>query len=136
MIEKIIKIFLGLMFIMVIIFCIRACTFQKEIYLKGKISSVYMHEPGNYSVISIDQDGKLHNITFPWDCFVPITIYTDIPPTEDMWFETRYYENEWLGYVNTENSFTNIHIKSVRNINGGGWNHGKFGHGQTHIINN
>ena len=102
---------------------------------EGKIVNVeriYWHEGCKYS-FTVPTEGSLgfHNESVPGLCTSDdVSIIPDVPVGEKMWV---YYVNTFsLG-----DRFLNkmeIHVHTLADINGGGWNHGKFGHGQTTVI--
>ena len=57
-------------------------------------------------------------------------IITDVSADKKMWVLTRgYYAGRDPVY-----EYVEIHIHAAKDVNGGGWNHGKFGSGQTNVI--
>jgi len=121
-------------------------------YEKGTCVAVYYHERGSYSLM-VEKDGKLEAIYLPCWWYVPISIFTDVAPNKDMWYEAQYeisksydrykealdfsiYPSDYVRDNQPKTSYIHIHIRSVKDIKGGGWNHGKFGCGQTHVLAN
>jgi hypothetical protein len=69
-------------------------------------------------------------------CYVPAKMVTDVAKNEPMWAEVGlFYESDRV----TPENWTNagnliIHLHTAKEINGGGWDHGKFGNGQTTVV--
>ena len=84
------------------------------------IKSISQHEVTYYSVIVADQKGGFESISLE-RC--KATFLIDIPPEKDMWVEETYVLSSAHGL---QNSHCVFHIHSLKEINGGGWNHGKF----------
>ena len=98
----------------------------EERHEKGNIVSVYMHEPGRYSVM-VERGNKLVPKYF---YNAKTEIIRDIPAGSNMWYESYYRATmNHTGY-----RWVKIHIRSVDDINTAGWNHEKFGSGMTHEI--
>lgn len=105
------------------------CT--KKFDNKIEVIRIFMHEPTRYSFIirdnssrelkikTVDMNGRREGIK----------IYADVATTENMWIR-HYGQNEFLSPI----EFLEIHIHGVYEIEGGGWNHGKFGRGTTTVI--
>lgn len=87
---------------------------------------IFMNESHRYTLLT---DGIPQEIDV--DTRTTIQFFYDVPENKPMYIiyikdcqgGTPYYTTLY------------IHIHSVRDINGGGWNHGKFGHGKTTVIN-
>ena len=83
------------------------------------IVRVFMHEPGDYSVL-VNNNGELVSKTFA----CKIRLIRDVPYDEPMYYEGERNRDGYFLRVE-------IHVHSEKDINGAGWNHGKFGSGQT-----
>jgi len=121
---------------MVVLLVVGAALFYRDITAftlpenkKMNVDRIYMHEPGRYSVmiktgpkgeeleiIELRADRKIH-------------IIADVPSQDPCWV---YFEREKTMKQSWEKIW--IHVHSPQDIQGGGWNHGKFGKGQTVII--
>ena len=110
----------------------RITTEQREII------AIYMHDPGKYSVLYRAEDHSLVNLYFnmvwvnnqtPPD----MKLIDDVPQGSNMWYLASLREGgmNMEGYVKVH-----IHIHSSTDVNAGGWNHGKGGHGQTTVLEN
>ena len=61
-------------------------------------------------------------------------LFTDVSKNQKMWarlVKNKSHKNDRDG----EFYYLEIHVRSVTDIEGGGWDHGKFGSGSTHVIN-
>jgi hypothetical protein len=94
------------------------------------IVKVMMHEPGSYSLIS--QENEKPELTpFVFESY-DIHLLADVPEGKPMYAELSEQNGEREKYWKT----ATIHIHSHRDINGAGWNHGKFGKGTTTEVEN
>lgn len=93
------------------------------------IVRVFMHEPGRYSfLIQLSNSSVVTMRTFLlYNCETKFIM--DVPKNEKMW---AYIKRESDPRV--FRTFIDVHIHSVRDVEGAGWNHGKFGKGQTYVI--
>ncbi|MFA6963092.1 MAG: hypothetical protein WC227_00015 [Patescibacteria group bacterium] len=85
---------------------------------------VLMHEPNYFSLYTEQTDSKILGYQEFSDCSFT-EIIADVPPGEKMWAlktEIKGTPTKWL---------LQIHIHSPKDINGAGWDHGKYGRGQT-----
>jgi len=100
---------------------------------------VFWHEHSSYSVMFKDPvTGGLHMRSFPKNICLRsgsagIAIHDDIPLGEKMWVYAKI-KREDFGDISPCIESLDIHIHSERNIEGGGWSHGKFGSGQTAVL--
>jgi len=107
---------------------------QEEIH---DIATIYMHELSSYTVVV--REGEVER---PISLYlVPLTlqemqdairIVRDVEKGDSPWLE-YYYEMKGSSAVKNIHSIT-FHLSPEYNIQGGGWNHGKFGQGQTLIL--
>ena len=90
---------------------------------------IFMHEPGRYSfMIQLSDSDVVTMRTFRlFNCETRFIL--DVPQDEKMW---AYIQEKGKGPE--YRTFVDLHIHSVRDMEGAGWDHGKFGRGQTHII--
>lgn len=112
-----------------------SCFETKILQDKIKVDDVWYHEPGNYSVGSYDANGKYTTVSAN-TCGnrVDTVVIRDLPPGTKMYYEYKLTHSSFSGCKNAEGDFKTIHITKDYNLEGGGWNHGKFGHGQTYRI--
>jgi len=61
-----------------------------------------------------------------------IKVIADVPNGQPMWVKINWAKAPWGKIIRTTG--TEIHIHSGKDINGAGWNHDKFGSGQTSTI--
>ena len=115
------------------------CFFQPERIEEEKIDNVvrvFWHEGNNFSVmVKPSGTNRLKLIRFPeyhCDTDAPgVRIFTDVESDKPMWVSSKVGFGgsvKWCVY------FVDIHIHSEKDVDGGGWNHGKFGSGQTSVI--
>lgn len=92
------------------------------------VKKVFMHENGVYSVfVPSEKGGYIQKGLVKCEA----TFFEDVPPEEDMRAEEVFDRSYWHGF---QNSYCTFHIHSLKEIGGGGWDHGKSGHGQTNVI--
>lgn len=99
---------------------------------------VLMHDPNDYTLM-VQDPGSTHvrqrrfyaateyNKSFCRGAGL-MEIYTDVLPEEDVWAVYKHIEGS------TQGCLTELHLHSPQEIQGGGWNHGKFGSGQTNVL--
>ncbi len=100
---------------------------------------VFWHERGRYS-FHIQKDSSSEIEVYPADSGT-IKIIADVPTDQKMWMYVRgYSDGGWscTGYNGEHHGrcygVFEIHVHSEQDIEGGGWNHGKFGSGNTVVI--
>lgn len=104
------------------------------------VVAVVLHEPGRYSVITENPTTKLEGSWGETTSSTHVELYADIPTDEYGWAEyrTRSYR-PWLRresyHIPNAPETLIVHYHGVSDLRGGGWNHGKFGSGQTRIFN-
>ena len=97
------------------------------------VVAVYMHEVDHYSVAVADSNSassrvEIAYLSGQYNSRGRVKIFRDVPAGKMMWVR-RVRLNDMDSHVELE-----IHIHSTADIQGGGWNHGKFGSGQTVVI--
>lgn len=127
------------MFIVLIIYSFLVAVFSKNSIFRSEveqgkfsIEDVWYHEPGNYSVGFYDDDGKYTTVSAnrcQYD--VETIVIKDLPPNATMYYEYRLTTSSFHGCKGEPTDFKIIHMTKDYQLKGGGWNHGKFGHGQT-----
>lgn len=90
---------------------------------------VFMHQPHEYTFM-IEKDGTAELETHHFR-YAKIRLVADVPAEDQMWALVREVE-ERGGYKFVEEIV--IHIHSPKDINGAGWDRGKSGSGQTHVV--
>jgi hypothetical protein len=144
--------FVGLLFGFLTIFlagCATTATEKVEPTVVSGISRVFMHEPGNFTFLVEHIDtkklGQLRVSTYG----NYVTIVEDL--SEDQPISVVYSCSKYTGQSDEKSyqcrtvpsNFSNwnvragrltIHLHSAKEIDGAGWNHGKFGRGQTVVV--
>lgn len=113
--------------IVCLIFC--GCMSEK-VFTDEKVENVtriFMHERGHYTFFSENPDSP--EIIINTVGTFPEKIFKDVPKDKPMWYRYRMYRRNGEMHYEFE-----IHIRSVKDIEGAGWDHGKFGKGQTTVI--
>ena len=90
---------------------------------KTEITALYMHSVNRYSVAV--KHGEIINIKRMQDD-APVKIITDA--TDIMWYTCDYTYDTWSG---SRTGSCSVHVFSTDDINGAGWDRGKFGSGTT-----
>lgn len=85
---------------------------------------VFMHKEDDYTLVIQEDNSSI--IRFERLYHMNTKIYADVPSNEKMW-ATYTITNHGSGKGE-------LHIHSVKEINGAGWNNGKFGSGTTEVI--
>lgn len=95
-----------------------------------ELQQVMEHESDHYSVKYKAENNELITIDFGRLSSegVSLRIIADVPEGESIWalLNRAKTPRGVIHYFGGE-----IHVHSGKDINGGGWNHGKFGRGQT-----
>ncbi|MEK9151799.1 MAG: hypothetical protein AAB692_00360 [Patescibacteria group bacterium] len=113
---------------------------KRELRRIDNIVRVFMHGPNSYSFLihfSDSADGHPIFDTVSFQHFSPghllffdsIVIVADVAPEDDMWAQSTFARVTSSCHYTAE-----IHVHAPADINGGGWNHGKFGSGQTTVV--
>ena len=102
------------------------------IRLTRQIQAVFYHEDGYYSVMWIDANHEVQTLSFreTRGNGNRVRLWADVAPTEPMRVDYDA-DRRWDGQLRET---VDIHIRSVDDLRGGAWNHGKFGHGQTERV--
>ena len=98
---------------------------EKLVRIDG-VDKIVMHEPHRYSFLV---DGKFQTYTI-WSGRADCVEFVKLIDGEKPWVEA-HYESKFLD--GWKCCWMIIHA-NPSNINGGGWDHGKFGKGQTVVI--
>lgn len=95
---------------------------------------IFMHERGHYTFFCREKGQSAIRI-YTFMCNVDKEsgekIVEDVPPDRACWVETSNPDPE-IGERFRRKLV--IHLHSVREVNGAGWDHGKFGYGQTTVL--
>jgi len=94
------------------------------------IVRVFMHEPGAYNFL-VSRNGILVPTENYRHSPQRVIIMPDVSREQFMWARVYYKEEEGYGFPQ---AYLEIHVHSEKDIEGGGWNHGKFGRGQTVVV--
>ena len=106
---------------------------QPAVVQKPKVESkiffdrIFLHETNHYSVFTVEEDKKVTVKSFR--SYIPygkITLFCDVEKGDRMWAE-EWKNGNWVDATLD----AAIHIHSLDDLNGAGWNHGKFGNGMT-----
>ena len=111
--------------IIVILILISCCPNLDTSPYKVEFQRVFLNESNRFTFIV---DGIPYEVTLHYPH--PVKIFYDVPPDMSMYYKTEKYcsgGSEFYRYLY-------IHIHSTKDLNGGGWDHGKFGHGQTSVL--
>lgn len=96
---------------------------------------VYMHQPCQYTFdIQVPESKEISSRTFYNMCgnmSIPVRRIADVPANLPMWVKYTRWNR---GCVGTIDQNFEIHLHSVTDINGAGWDHGKGGYGTTTIV--
>ncbi|MDO8600308.1 MAG: hypothetical protein Q7R73_01645 [bacterium] len=99
-------------------------------YKIENVVRIFMHEPGHYTFFIKNEKtpGELEIKTIGVDRNL-VKIFTDLLPSKNPW--VRHYTGcspypSW--------GCLEIHIRNPQDVQGGGWNHGKFGRGTTVVV--
>lgn len=118
------------LFVLLILGC---STSRTEPVRIDNVSRVMMHERGRYTLMVEEPDGRISLRSFGGSpCFYPETVlFHDVPEGDPMW---ATYRTVSRSCENPCEELTELHVHSAEDINGAGWNHGKFGSGQTTVV--
>ena len=107
------------------------------------VQRIFMHEKGRYTaLVKNSNTNKIGRLAIVIYNDLNLMMFEDVPENEQIWIE--YY----CGYpdynckeIPANFSFWKIypekvimHLHSAKEINGAGWNHGKYGRGQSVVI--
>jgi len=115
-----------ILFIALLSVCfLAACSYEKEPVTVENVKRVFMHEEKHYSFLYASPNNPNELQGFTLREVIRVKIITDVSPEEDI----------WLKYTEFGSSYDlELHLHSAEDINGAGWNHGKFGSGQTVVV--
>ena len=118
--------------ILVIVVCIIECHkpegFDESEHMVY-VDRVFMGEPNDYTFITAHED-KTTTVWRVSSYFAEFKMFYDVPKNERMYVK---YKKEWKD-GGPKYKYVHIHIHEMKDVEGGGWNHGKFGSGRTQAI--
>lgn len=125
--------FLGWSLIIVAVwFCITLCQkpegFDEKEHIQY-VDRVFMGEPNDYTFIITHED-KSNTVWRVKSHFMHVEIFNDVPSHERMYVK---YKKVWK-QGEAIYQYIYIHIHDLKDVEGGGWDHGKFGQGRTQVI--
>lgn len=109
------------------------------------ITRVFMHEPGNFTFLVEHGDnkkvGQLRVDAHRDDTTIVVDLQEN--QTISVEYSCGKYRDQFYQCKSIPPNFSNwnvramkltIHLHSVKELDGAGWNHGKFGSGQTTVV--
>lgn len=114
-------------FLLVLLLLCVGCTEPVTTKRIDHIERILMHNSGSYTVFSKDPNTSKLREDFVKYC--KVDLIADLDKDKECYGTITYQpRNEWAetNYISAE-----FHIHSAKEINGAGWDHGKFGKGQT-----
>ena len=107
---------------------------QTELQRIDHVGRVFLHEYGRYTLLVEETGGTVIQWRFgnQFECNREPNLIADVPKNEPMWAE--YYVLLGGMWAADCEQLMSIHLHSAQDINGAGWNHGKFGSGQTTVV--
>ena len=140
------NIFVGFLFCFLTISLI-GCTYNGfgnvESTTVSGITRVFMHEPGYFTFLVEHGDSKKIGQLRVKTINDTTTIVEDLQENQTISIEYFSTQDPFLQSKSIPPDFSNwdvqamkltIHLHSVKEIDGAGWNHGKFGRGQTIVV--
>lgn len=94
------------------------------------ITRVLMHEHRRWTLIVLPANSTELRMIYLKLVWGYAKVINDVPEGQPMWARVIWYKQWGESRIKR----LEIHIHSAKDINGAGWNHGKFGHGQTQVI--
>lgn len=97
-----------------------------------RVERVYMDGPGGRSVTLLvrDASGRLENVSLSACPSGRAIFVDDVPSGEAMWAVEHRFVKGWSG----DDCGFEVHIHAIANVEGGAWNRGKSGRGQTEVV--
>jgi hypothetical protein len=92
------------------------------------VQRIFMHDTTTFSFMIVDngtqrlEEVDAHNVLF----------VLDVLPNETDWAEASGKKN--IGCIDDGWNELIIHLHSPAEVEGGGWDHGKSGHGTTNVV--
>jgi len=111
---------------------------EEKVY--SNVARVFWHEGNRYSVFIELEEGVYDRVSFSGrlcsktrGVVEGVTIVSDVPPGELMWVREKTLDdsrNRGVCLIGLE-----IHLHDIQDLEGGSWDHGKFGRGSTVSLN-
>ncbi len=135
--------------IAVILFVVFFCTAlffgssqgYEEVQFTDSVEVVFYHESGHYSfALAQKEDSLLMIKDFSFGSRNGfsrggVKIFTDAMPNSKAFIKrSAGYDKSFFVFKDYYDRLTEIHIHSVKDLKPADWNHGKFGSGQTRVI--
>jgi len=95
------------------------------------VERVLMHEPGNYTFFYTNPKAPNELLPLRIPAVIKVNFFQDVPAEENSWLTFTSY-GECLSICHA--GLLELHLHSAQEINGTGWDHGKFGRGQTIVV--
>jgi len=95
------------------------------------VQRVLMHEPGDYTFFYTNPKAQNELLPLRIPSVIKVNFFQDVPAEENSWLTFTSY-GECLNICHA--GLLELHLHSAQEINGAGWNHGKFGSGQTIVV--
>lgn len=127
----------GAAFSVILALLIAGCSFgQMTDERIDDVARVFWHEGHRYSILVETGDNTYRTVSLPhypcaWGTGA-VSVVSDVPTNEKMWVELRVERGSNFSADCFEKIA--IHVHSPKEVEGGGWNHGKFGTGTTSVI--
>jgi len=103
----------------------------------NNVVRVFWHEHDRYSVLVERSDSVYSTVSLPVNTCGSkkdaVLIIADVPAHEKMWVSAKIRHGSDL-HANPCIEELKIHVHSLKDVEGGAWNHGKFGSGRTSVI--
>ena len=93
------------------------------------VRRVFMHDPEQYSVMVVGDTAEM-KLLYLGRCSAKFV--TDVPKDSDMWLFMHWTPPSSTSGINSCDVV--FHIHATEDVNGAGWNHGKFGSGMTNVV--
>jgi len=95
------------------------------------VERVLMHEPENYTFFYTNPKAPNELLPLRIPAVIKVNFFQDVPAEENSWLTFTSY-GECLSICHA--GLLELHLHSAQEINGAGWDHGKFGRGQTIVV--
>ncbi len=106
---------------------------QRVVVIKN-VKRILMHEEEYYTIFFKDTtDNSSQLLYMPISCSES-RFFVDVPQGGESWVKFIVYYYPDISEYKPLVSYCEFHIKRAQEINGAGWDHGKFGSGQTTVI--
>lgn len=113
-----------------LVFCFFACDAGPAVRKHVHIERVFMSSPNTYYAYVRGSDGAIDTVSLASGYSRP-RIIDDVPAGQPIWAVEHLTTS---GCVHGVPESVEIHVHSLKDIDGGAWNHGKGGHGQVELV--